>query len=71
MKTGTTHFNNIVERVYSLPLEFKEELKVLLEHNIADARREEISDSYKSAQKEQNSDKLKFTSSIKELKKML
>jgi len=64
-------FNNIVESIYNLPLEYKEELKSLLEHNIADARRQEIADDYKSAQKEHKSGKLKFSSSIATLKKSL
>ena len=71
MKTAATHFNTIVENIYNLPLEYKEELKNLLEHNISDARRQEIADNYKTAQIEQKSGKLKFSSSIHELKKML
>jgi len=65
------NFSHIVETVYDLPLEFKEELKDLLEHNIADARRREIANNYKIAQKEYKAGKLKSSSSIKELKKML
>jgi hypothetical protein len=64
-------FNSIVESVYGLPLEYKEELKSLLEHNIADARREEIASNYKAAQKEHKSGKLKFSSSVSALKKTL
>jgi hypothetical protein len=71
MKSNQNNFNNIVESIYSLPLEFKEELKTLLEHNISDDRRKEIEDNYKTALKEQTSGKLKFSSSIKQLKKML
>jgi hypothetical protein len=70
MKANTNNFNNIVESIYNLPLEFKEELKVLLEHNISDVRRKEIADNYKASLKEQTSGKLKFSSSILELKKM-
>ena len=68
---AATHFNTIVESIYNLPLEYKEELKSLLEHNIADSRRNEIADSYKAAQKEQKAGKLTFSSSIQDLKKML
>ena len=64
-------FNTIVETIYILPLEEKEELKNLLEHNIADSRRDEIALNYKSAQAEHKAGKLKFASSINELKKML
>ncbi len=71
MKAKQNSFNNIVESIYNLPLEFKEELKTLLEHNISDIRRKEIADNFKAALKEQTSHKLKFSSSISELKKML
>ena len=71
MKAATNSFNTLVESIYNLPLEYKEELKSLLEHNIADARRNEISNNYKTALKEQHSGKLKFSSSLPELKKML
>lgn len=65
------NFKVIVERIYNLPLDEKEELKDLLEHNIADSRREEIALNYKEAQAEYESGKLKFSSSIKHLKKIL
>ncbi len=64
-------FNNVVETIYNLPLEEKEELKTLLEHNIADTRRSEIVLNYKKAQTQQKSAKLKFSSDIKVLKKVL
>ncbi|HEU5053186.1 MAG TPA: hypothetical protein VFT78_08740 [Hanamia sp.] len=71
MSITNTGFSSIVETVYNLPLEEKKELKELLEHNIADARREEIALNYKKAQAEHKAGKLKFSSSIKDLKKML
>jgi len=71
MKLTATNFNNIVESIYQLPLEFKEELRTLLEHNIADVRRAEITENFKSAQKEQKAGKLKFSSSVQDLKKTL
>ena len=55
MKPSVANFNSIVESVYNLPLEFKEELKNLLEHNIADARRDEIAENLKLALQEQKS----------------
>jgi hypothetical protein len=64
-------FNSIVDTIYSLPLEEKQELKDLLEHHIADERRNEIALNYKKALAEQEAGKLKFSSSINELKKML
>lgn len=71
MKTQVTQFNNIVETIYNLPLEDKLELKNLLEHNIADSRRNEIASNYKQAQEEQKEQKLKFSSNIEDLKQML
>jgi hypothetical protein len=71
MKAAAADFNNIVESVYNLPLEFKEELRSLLEHNISDTRRQEIADNHKLALKEQKSGKLKFSASVNELKKLL
>ncbi len=71
MKTEAAHFNDIVESMYNLPLEYKEELKGLLEHNIADDRRKEIADNHKKTKKEHKNGKLKFASSVDDLKKML
>ena len=71
MRPQASQFNNIVDVIYSMPLEEKEELRNLLEHNIADARRTEIADNYKKAKEEHKSGKLTFSSNINELKKML
>lgn len=71
METITNEFNTIVETVYNMPLDQKQELKNLLEHNIADARRDEIALNYKKAQAEHKAGKLKFAASVKELKKIL
>lgn len=71
MKAVITEFNAIVETIYAMPLEEKQELINLLEHNIADSRRDEIAVNYKNAQAEHKAGKLKFSSSVKELKKML
>ena len=64
-------FKTIVEAIYNLPIDDRLELKSLLEHNIADARRDEIAENYKKAQIENKSGKLKFSSELNELKKML
>ena len=64
-------FNTIVDSVYNLALDEKQELKILLEHNIADSRREEIYSNYKKALKEKKDEKLKFSDEITELKKLL
>jgi hypothetical protein len=69
--THTGGFNAIVETIYNLSLEDKVELKTLLEHNIADANRDAIAANFKKAQTEQKAGKLKFSSNIKDLKKML
>ncbi len=71
MKTQALQFNSIVETIYGLPLEDRLEIINLLEHNVADTRRNEIADNYKKTQKEFRSGKLKFSSKIKDLKKML
>jgi hypothetical protein len=71
MSTQALLFNNIVETIYGLPLEDRLEIKNLLEHNIADTRRNEIANNYKKAQVEHKAGKLKFSSKILDLKKML
>lgn len=71
MKVETMNFNNIVATIYSLPLEDKMEIITLLEHNVADSRREEIADNFKKSGIEHKDGKLKFSSKIRELKKML
>ncbi|MEY2828886.1 MAG: hypothetical protein RIQ33_744 [Bacteroidota bacterium] len=62
-------FSNVVDAVYKLPLADREELKNLLEHNILEARREEIATTFKASKTEEK--KLKFSNNISALKKML
>ena len=71
MKEERMNFNDIVETIYSLPLEDRKEIITLLEHNVADSRREEIAKNFKNSNIEQKAGKLKFSSKISELKKML
>jgi len=71
MKTQALQFNSLVESIYGLPLEDRLEIKNLLEHNIADTRRNEIANNYKKTREEYKSGKLKFSSKMDELKKML
>ena len=71
MKTQPLQFNSIIETIYNLPLEDRLEIKNLLEHNIADARRNEIADNFKKAREVYKSGKIKFSSQINELKKMI
>ena len=70
MKAQVNQFNNLVETIYNLPLEDKLELKNLLEHNIADSRRNEIASNYKQALEEEKAQKLKFLSKIEDLKSL-
>jgi len=71
MKTRAIQFTSIVDTIYTMSLEDKVELKNLLEHNIADSRRDEIASNYKKAQQELKSTEMKFSSNIEELKKLL
>ncbi len=64
-------FNVVVENVYNLPLEEKMELQSLLEHNIAESKRNNIAANYKMTQLEEKEEKLKFSDNINNLKKML
>ena len=71
MKTQAIQFSDLVDQIYSMPLEDKLELKNLLDYNIADSRRDEIFDNAKKAKEEHKSGKLNFSSNISELKNML
>lgn len=71
MKTQALKFNNIVATIYDLPLEERLEIKILLEHNIADARRNEIANNFKKAKGEVKSGTLEFSSNITDLRNML
>lgn len=71
MSTLAFQFNDMVDKIYSLPLEDKMELKNLLEHNISEERRNEILANFKKSKEEHQSGKLKFSSELDELKNML
>lgn len=64
-------FNEIVESAYALPLEDRQELKNLLEHNIASSRRDEIAKNGREAREEHRLGKLKFSSNIEELNRQI
>jgi hypothetical protein len=64
-------FARLVENVRSCSTEEKLELKSLLEREIIEARREEIKENGRRSMEELKRGKLKFSSSISELKKML
>ena len=71
MKSEVLPFNTLVENIYSLSLEERLEIKSLLENNISETKREEILDNYKKSKAEHTKGRLKFSSKIGELKKML
>ena len=71
MSTLAFQFNDMVDKIYSLPLEDKMELKNLLEHNISEERRNEILANFKKSKEDHQLGKLKFSSELDELKNML
>jgi hypothetical protein len=71
MRTRSAQFKDIVDSIYELPLEERSELKNLLELNITEARRDEITRNYKKSQKELESGILEFSSNLNDLKKKL
>ncbi len=64
-------FNGIIDEIYNLPLEDKQHLLDLLENNITEERRNDIYRNYHSALNEEKAGKLKSSSNISHLKKML
>ncbi len=71
MNTKQIQFNEIVEKIYNLPLEIKKELKNLLEKNIADERRDEIAENLRLAKKSEKDGSLTFFSNVIQLKQSL
>lgn len=71
MKSQALSFDKLLETLYRLSIEDKEEVKVLLENHIVEARRAKMASNHKKSMVEEKSGKLKFSSSVKELKKML
>ena len=64
-------FATLVENVRSCSTEEKLELKSMLEHELIETRRREIKENGRRSMEEFKRGKLKFSSSISELKKML
>lgn len=64
-------FETLVEQVRTCSLEEKEELKFLLERALIEERRREIRANHRRSQDEMKRGKLKFSSSIGDLKKSL
>ena len=64
-------FETLVEEVRTRTVEEKEELKFLLERALIEERRDEIRANHRRSQDEVKRGKLKFSSSIADLKKSL
>lgn len=64
-------FGTLVEEIKKLTPEAKMEIKFLLERYIIEEKREEIYKNYQDSLREEKSGKLKFSSDIDELKKMV
>ena len=64
-------FSGIVDKIYNLPLEDKQQLLELLENNISEERRNDIYKNYHSALNEEKEGNLRFSSDIPHLKQML
>ena len=71
MSLSNPSFDSVVEIIYNLSLEEKQEVKNLLEHNIADARRNQIMENTQLSKQEEQSGDLQFSSNIDDLKRML
>lgn len=63
-----TSFHRIVDTIYSLPLEEREELLDLLGRNVAEERRNEIYQNYLASKSEVAENELEFSSDIKQLR---
>jgi len=64
-------YRKIVNEIRNLPLEDKEEIRILLEKYIIEERRAEIFENYKKSRREGRSRKLVFSNKVAELKKMI
>ena len=64
-------FSDVVEAIKSLSVEEKQEIQLLLKQYLQEERRAEIYENFKTAQEEEQSRDLKFSSNIIELKQLL
>ncbi len=64
-------FTQIVEKIKKLSFDEKEELHLLLEKYLIEARRDEIYTHFEESKVEYKKGKAKFSSSLKDLKKSL
>ncbi len=71
MAVKALKYSDLVDYIYNLPIEEKQELQELLAHNITEIRRNEIAKNGMKAQANEKAGKLTFSSSVADLKKML
>ena len=71
MLAMSTSFESLVDQVRICSLEEKEELKFLLERALIEERRRQIATNHRRSQDEVKRGRLKFSSSLAELKKSL
>jgi hypothetical protein len=64
-------FSDVVEAIKALCFEEKQEIQLLLQQYLREERRAEIYENFKTAQAEEQSGDLKFSSNITELKKLI
>ncbi|MFP4135340.1 MAG: hypothetical protein ACOC1Z_03255 [Cyanobacteriota bacterium] len=64
-------FSELIEVIKTLSNDEKRELQLLLEQYLREERREEIYQNFQSAQSEEQEGKLKFSSNIEELQKLI
>ncbi|MGI8500994.1 MAG: hypothetical protein ACR2LR_07615 [Hassallia sp.] len=64
-------FRDLVETIKSLSIQEKQEIQLLLSQYLREERREEIYESLKISQVEEQNGKLKFSNNIKELKQLI
>ena len=66
-----SNFNQLVESVKKLSIDEKEELHILLEKYLIEARRDEIHTHFQESKVEYKTSKAKFSSDINKLRKSL
>lgn len=64
-------FSDVVEAIQRLSSDEKQEIQLLLQQYLREERREEIYENFKSAQIEQQNDKLKFSANLSELRRAI
>ena len=64
-------FSDVVEAIKELSTEEKQEIQLLLNQYLREEHREEIYQNFQSARKEQQNNRLQFSSDINELQQML